>query len=201
VLVRNRFDGLDRLDYFLACTHEEKGRGVYTKDLTGLLQLLSVSGQNGVLHIEPPEQQPGEIAWQGFIVLSQGKMQSCQVNAHTDGHLLIAGSDALNWLNNVGRLSWRLEEEGKLPSTVQGYTPRPFPALPGNPVLGRVPQRGMRALHNVVDTSWARSQRLVFALIDGKRNIAEIAALLHKSPTEVVKIMADLHTSGFVEFS
>ncbi len=91
---------------------------MYTKDLTSLLQLLSVSDQSGVLHVEPPE-IAGEV-WRGYLTLVAGNVMACQVRQVEDGRILLDGPEALRWLIGLGGLSWRLDEghEAPQPATV-----------------------------------------------------------------------------------
>jgi hypothetical protein len=83
---------------------------VYTKDLASLLQLLSVSGQSGILHLEPLGSVGVSEAWHAQLVLTAGEIISCDVLSKIDGRMLLGGSEALQRLTGMGALSWNLEE-------------------------------------------------------------------------------------------
>ena len=104
---------------------------MYTKDLASLLQLLSVSEQSGVLHLESPGPVGAGEAWQAKLVLAAGKIISCEVLSKRDGHLLLGGPEAIQRLANIGALSWSLEEEPEMTT---------YPRLPIPPAAGSSPQ-------------------------------------------------------------
>jgi hypothetical protein len=83
---------------------------VYTKDLASLLQWLSVSGQSGILHLEPLGSVGASEAWHARLVLTAGEIISCDVLSKIDGRVLLGGSEALQRLTGMGALSWNLEE-------------------------------------------------------------------------------------------
>ena len=83
---------------------------MYTKDLASLLQLLSVSGQSGILHLEPLGSVGASEAWHAQLVLTAGEIISCDVLSKIDGRVLLGGSEALQRLTGMGALSWNLEE-------------------------------------------------------------------------------------------
>jgi len=83
---------------------------VYTKDLARLLQLLSVSGQSGLLRLEPLEPDRERESWHAHLILAEGEVITCHVLSKVDGHELASGSAALESLKGLGALSWSLEE-------------------------------------------------------------------------------------------
>ncbi len=191
---------------------------MYTKDLASLLQLLSVSGQSGILHLEPLGSVAGSEPWRAQLVLTAGEIISCDVLSKIDGRVLLGGSEALQRLTGMGALSWNLEESGPRPNIESG--PGPSPAQPNRPDLaaagpvsgpvppvfaqGRppgvpIPRHTVRGEHAVVDSSWPREHRLVLALVDGHRTASEIAALIHKAPDAVAQVLSDLESKGFIE--
>ncbi len=97
---------------------------MYTKDLASLLQLLSVSGQSGILHLEPLGSVAGSEPWRAQLVLTAGEIISCDVLSKIDGRVLLGGSEALQRLTGMGALSWNLEEgTGAAPSLRQSSRP------------------------------------------------------------------------------
>lgn len=181
---------------------------MYTKDFNSLLNLLDVSQQSGTLLVEIPGK-----GWQAEMQLENGKPLSCVLVAIADGRVLLQGMQAIQWLSGIGELQWRLEE-GRLPTSGAPLA-RPSNAIPyadrqtgkvdpgyssqtsQNGSLHIFPRRLNR--HGVVDSSWARDMRRVFALIDGTRSLEEIARLLHKSSEEVLSILQELASQGFIQ--
>jgi hypothetical protein len=49
-----------------------------------------------------------------------------------------------------------------------------------------------------INGQWSREQRMVFALIDGRRSLIEIAQLLRRSPQVVEQIMYELRVAGWI---
>ncbi len=101
---------------------------MYTKDLARLLQLLSVSGQSGLLRLEPLLSDGDREPWHAHLILVEGEVITCQVLSKVDGQELVSGSPALEWLKGLGVLSWSLEglpDPGMKP-------PRTPPSFPGD---------------------------------------------------------------------
>ncbi|GAC1620689.1 MAG: hypothetical protein NVS4B11_13060 [Ktedonobacteraceae bacterium] len=189
---------------------------MYTKDLTSLLQLLKVSEQSMVLHIEPPE-ITGE-AWYARLTLVGGDVTMCQILRVGDEALLINGPRALRWLTTLGRLSY--EEQKQSPSRlVQQLLPPPQrqPPVSHNveqlnakampPFIRAVqesrhvgkPQRTARGEREGVAVITGREHRLVFLLVDGFHTPEEIASLLHKSPERIRQVLADLYHQDLIK--
>lgn len=60
------------------------------------------------------------------------------------------------------------------------------------------PQRSVQVEQGVI-SSWPRKYRQVFALVDGKRSVGQIAALLKLPPTVVEKIVNELQSMGIIQ--
>lgn len=174
---------------------------MYTKDFASLLELLSVSGQSGMLIVEQPEYEG--IPWQAQLTLVEGKVTSCLLCNKVAGRVLLRDAEVTRWLSAQGKLYWRLEEiaqnqaEQLSQATVSPSTDTVFPAQPA-PRFITAPYRTPRGMQVAMDRSWSREHRLVFALVDGRRTIAEIAALLHKPPEQVVQVLNDLRAGGLI---
>ena len=203
---------------------------MYTKDLVSLLKLLSVSGQTGVLHIEPPGRDQDEKLWYAQILLVEGQVRAGRIQRRDNGQLLLRDTEALNWLSGQGGLSWMFEEKTKQ----ELIPPPPAPSIraiankmvirPGlgplreaNP--GRrdekaretqlnvekststvIPRHTVNGRHAEVNLSWPRDHRLVFALIDGRRTLKEIAVLLKKTPEHVEHVLDDFRKINLIEY-
>jgi hypothetical protein len=191
------------MDYFSVAT-VQKAEGycsVYTKDFASLLELLSISGQSGVLTIEQPEYEG--IPWQAQVTLVEGKVTSCLLRSKVDGRVLLRDAEVTRWLSAQGKLYWRLEEVAQkqteqFPQAAVGPSADAVvPAQPASRFIP-VPCRTPRGMQVAMGRSWSRDHRLVFALVDGRRTIAEIAALLHKLPEQVVQVLNDLRAGGLI---
>ena len=174
---------------------------MYTKDFASLLELLSVSGQSGTLIVE---QEANEgIPWQAQLILVEGNVTTCLLRSEVDGRILLRDAEAMRWLSTRGKLYWHLEGSSQdpsapLPQAVPG--PSTDPALLSQPTQWStfVPHRTRRGEQVATPRAWPRDHRLVFALVDGRRTIAEIAALLHKPPEQVFQAVKTLRTGGYI---
>ena len=189
---------------------------MYTKDITSLLQLLNVSEQNTLLHIEPSE-NTGE-AWYARVALVRGDVTMCQVLRVRDDAPLIYGPSALRWLTTVGRLFYEEERERAtdpaplLPPSAQGQplvSPvmeqgsaealQPFVRVLKESLYAGNPRRTALGEREGGATIMGREHRLVFLLVDGFHTFEEIASLLHKTPERIKQILTDLQHQGRIE--
>jgi hypothetical protein len=110
---------------------------VYTKDLASLLQLLSVSEQSGVLHLEPLGPVGAGEAWHAKLILAAGEIISCEVLSIRDGRVLFGGPEAVQRLTDIGALSWSLEEEPEIATYLRPSS---------QPAAGSSPQESPRTM-------------------------------------------------------
>ncbi len=110
---------------------------MYTKDLASLLQLLSVSEQSGVLHLEPLGPVGTGEAWHAKLILAAGEIISCEVLSKRDGRVLLGGPEAIQRLTNMGALSWNLEEEPEIATDLRSSS---------QPAAGSSPQESPRTV-------------------------------------------------------
>ncbi len=198
---------------------------MYTKDLVSLLKLLSVSGQTGVLQIEPTAHDGNEKFWHAQILLVEGQVRASRIQRREDGQLLLRDAEALSWLSGQGGLSWTLEEK----SGQELLPPHAAPSIRtianknasgsiSGPLQGTnagdekireldlarsvptdIPRRTVKGKQAVVNPSWPRDYRSVFALIDGRRTSKEIAVLLKKTPEHVEHVLNDFREINLIE--
>lgn len=104
---------------------------MYTRRLKLLLRALRISGQSGVVSIEPL-QQDAEEPWIAHLQLLKGEVGSCQVRRKRDGQVLLNDAVAMQWLENEEQLSWKLEESSQatLPSLSYVTLPTGNPPFP-----------------------------------------------------------------------
>src|SRR2546421_12276204 len=84
---------------------------MYTGNLSGIFQMLNGTGQNWMVQIELPETEnigAGEL-WQAQLHFIAGKVVTCSVRSSADGRTLLAGKEAIRWLERAQHLAWKLE--------------------------------------------------------------------------------------------
>ncbi len=184
---------------------------MYSKNLITLLQLLSVAGASGMLRVGPFSNNQPDPSWQGSLLLLHGSLRDCRIDWWDGSHMRSAqGEKALKWLHQVESLIWRLETTEASTSTEPGLlTPIPadlesedallvenlstssasqweehFPTYMYKPDENVSLQRTEfgRLKEGVLMHDLPREERAVFALIDGRRTVSEIARLLKKPP-------------------
>jgi hypothetical protein len=158
--------------------------------------------------------------WQARLSLVEGHVVACYVHSQVDGRRLLSGDEALRWLAHWGQreLAWTLKvftphqtvphpaPAGPLPPERNVAPPQrvsqpgdlPTPAgliLPATQVTP--PQRIEQAEQGVI-SSWPRKHRQIFALVDGKRSVGHIAAILKQSPEVVEGIVNELQSLGVI---
>jgi len=186
---------------------------VYTRDISSLLQLLKVSEQSALLHIEPPE-NTGE-AWYARLMLVQGDVTMCQVLRVRDDASLIIGPPALQWLTTLGRLYYEEERQsvqGPASPPPQGQplvsppveresagTLQPFIRAVQEGLYVGNPRRTALGEREGGTAIAGREHRQVFLLVDGFHTLEEIASLLHKSPERVRQVLTELQSQGRIE--
>jgi len=168
---------------------------MYTNDLRRVLELLEISTSSGVLVITPGSSSE-QATWEAKCVLKDGWLINCTMRQHSDGKVLMSGSQALAWLKSQERLSWRvLEDEPLFVGKTRGGRSFRYPGP-----IGEIPRRTAQGQRYLISPSWPRIQRLIFALIDGRRSKTDIARLLSsKSIVEVEQTLHTLRLAGLVE--
>jgi hypothetical protein len=200
---------------------KKDGRDVYTKDLESLLDLLGVSEQSGVLQVEQAEGEESGSPWNAQIHLVEGRVITCEVLRKEDGQVLLRDANALRWLSGLGGLVWNLAETHRQTLTSSPSPPASVRAVKRNidpraalyqvdrhegeisskqaSQSQTIPRRTARGKQTPVNPAWPRDHRIIFALIDGKKTIEEIALLLHKPPGLVQQVILELRAIGTLE--
>jgi len=156
-----------------------------------------MSRRNGVVHLELANVQRNEKGelWRAHLYLVEGHVAACHVQSQVDGRRLLSDSEAMRWLARWGQREfvWSLEI-----FTLQQTAPHPAPAglLPPATQMP-TPQRSAQVEQSVIST-WPRKYRQIFALVDGRRSLGQIAALLKLPPVVVEKIVNDLQSMGII---
>lgn len=145
-----------------------------------VLALLQLSGQSGLLTFTPTV-PPENAAWLATCMLHEGELLCCQVTRRVDGGQL-TDSQALAWLQQQPHVFWYLQPRTLADSGVltasSGLTDAQESEGTSSPGDGHgVPRR--TALGESVSVQMiAREERVVFALIDGRRSKADLQRLL-----------------------
>ena len=166
---------------------------MYLLDLQTMLHLLHIHAHTGLLRAKIPtstlEQRDTNTV---TIAVVKGKLVSCTITNQENFPFLI-GDQVLNALADMGPLNWTL--------TLQ-LTSSPLPSSPSitsggsrNAIPRRLAEPQIAEL-----SSWPRTQRLVFSLIDGKSSVTYIAYLLSLSSTLVERTIHELSSMNFVTF-
>ena len=201
---------------------------MYTRRLKLLLRALRISGQSGVVSIEPL-QQDAEEPWIAHLQLLKGEVGSCKVRRKRDGQVLLNDAVAMQWLENEEQLSWKLEESSQatLPSLSYVTLPTGSPSFPHTehtiprpahqlrqimqeevfllPRSVSIPQNGPAVVlvpkrtGEHTTASWPREYRQIFALIEGHRTSTKISFLMHWAPEQVEQVLRALQARGLIE--
>lgn len=177
-------------------------------DLTSLLWILKMSRQSGIVLIELLGRKETEtsVPWQACLQLIVGKAVSCRIYSKIDGRVLFPDEEAMHWLIRWEKreFAWMALTPEQARALLLLHQPSQVALLPppkrqeGNIIPpGRgtaIPQPLTLAMR-----SWPRNHRRVFALIDGKRSVEQIATLLKLSPKSIEAILKDLSTMGFLQ--
>ncbi len=167
-------------------TETEDGDAVviYNLDVDALIESLAVSRQTVTVQAHVPalvklgtRKDMGEVALE-FV---QGQLLRGHVTS-ASGTVVVQGHEAYLLVKPQGILQWTLRASS--PSVERQGLPHALRS-------GLVPRRLQAQLDQ---QTWDRSHRHVFQLIDGKKDVLALAALLRKSPLELERILKDLAT-------
>ncbi len=209
-----------------------------TKSISRLLSLLELGGQTALVRIYPLIEPPGYGAlsnpsgwpqgasspapsaapWHADLYIQAGQLQYCAV-FNAAGERTLAGEQALNFLGQIGGLSYDLlpmpAQPGSSPPgraspplpPPSGYTgPYQLPEEPAGPPPGAmapIPARAPSPTNSwrPARTRWGelvaqnphrltRDQRRILALINGQRSVDELSRLLGVSPESLSEALA-----------
>jgi len=189
---------------------------VNVNDLTSLLWILKTSRQSGIVLLELRDVKgtsTGE-PWQAYLYLVEGRAVACRIYSKKDGRVLLGNEEAMHWLARWEKreFAWKAltSEQSRAilfaqqSSSPQGLLPSPQRAASAqrlNEVMAAnndgVPQRLVSVEKNIM-RSWPRNHRLIFALVDGKRSVEKIAAMLKLTQKNVEEVLSDLHRIGVI---
>jgi hypothetical protein len=127
--------------------------------------------------------------YQIALTLCQGAVICCQIFRVHSG-IVLDGEHALHTLRSIGDILWDLSfpcqfESGELPdSAMVSNWLAPIPCrMPAAVALQQLPQR----------------IRHVLSLVDGSRNLLQIAHMLHLPPEDVFQILRQACAEGWID--
>jgi len=190
---------------------------MYTIDLATLLRLLQEFQRSGILTAELPSGVPGiKEPCHAWVELAEGKIISCHIKSRV-GRNLLTGSQALSLLESLGTLDWSLEVvpriTQKLPSVRVSPVTQTLPAMRVPSISQHLPAvqvspiaisppipRRIAQIEQGELNLWPRTHRRVFALVDGSRNVNEIATMLSLTTgvEGVMMVLRDLKAMGII---
>lgn len=164
----------------------------YMLPVDALLLLLAEVEQATLASVVPvlPGQPRGR--YPVMLVLRAGVVVGCQVTT-PDGRPLLVGEDALTVVREQGELAWQF-------SLTAG--PQPFQserrATISNEAgtLIAIPRRTGRS---IPFAQLPTRMRQVLNLVDGSRTLLQIAQLLHRSTSDVSRILHQAHQAGWID--
>ena len=168
----------------------------YTLPVSAILQTLR-DQKNGMTALSASlpfvpgyQQEAGEVV----LVLGQGHVQTCTIRSHA-GLQLVQGGEALKALEQLGNLEWQVQGfRGSGDAGQRADSSGQDPAWPQEHSSDQhIPRRRAATLSPTQQQTLSRRHRQVFALVDGARSVADIAALLHLSTDEVARLLGELH--------
>jgi hypothetical protein len=167
---------------------------MYTLDFRTVLQVMQEHQKTGLLYADvPPDavgmREPCRIE----VKLEAGTMVSCSIV--TESGQRLSEKESVRKISRLGALVWTF-----VPLAVAAQ-----PAQPAQPAqsLALVPEHASVPWRTLqVDQwqmrSWPRLHRAIFALADGTRSIAKIAAMLSVPPELVTQAVHDLRAIGVI---
>ena len=144
-------------------------RGTTTDNLLNIIQVIQLGRKTGCLMVERGEGIGRE---EGDILFVSGQI----VEVHSGD---LAGQHALDWLK-----TWSVCRFLFVPSS-----------LSTTPLRIHHKETGIQILNR---ENFSRVHLHLFLLVDGQRNVVELARLVGRKPEEVQKLLIDLETIGII---
>jgi hypothetical protein len=180
-------------------------RETLTDSLANIIQILQLGYRSGTLSVE---RDAGQGLEEGYIIFVNGRV----VNAKT---IQYSGPSAFNYLKTWGSCRFSFIEAGDTlagpPSGSYSSNHARAPALPaplaptdayGKALHSPFPRRsqaGDAAISHPESASIQRIHRRLLLLVNGQRNVTELARLIGRSPDEVQILLDDLEQAGFIQ--
>ncbi len=164
--------------------------------LTLLLEVMqAMSGTHVMCAQLPPLRGISRETCVAIVTVRDGKLIECQIKNRKGAPLLQQGL-AFQTLAALGEVNWSLLSSSTVPAPE--YRSR---RLPGNRSSLQDQKRiPIRHLSGVIPSSFSHREKQVLSLIDGKRDVQQIADLLHLSLDHIQTILLRLEQTYFISF-
>ncbi len=165
---------------------------VYNLDLETMLSTLSRRQLSGSLVADVPRGRVGREPGHIEISVDSGKVVSCSLQS---GQTYITGESALQILARLDIIPWIFTASPK-----QSLVPSTQSLVPIGEV-SRIPiPRRFGTLQQTELARLPRTHFQVYAYIDGKRTVEEIAHQLRTTPQQIERVLFDLQTWKIVQY-
>lgn len=184
-----------------------------TSRLSTVIDALLLGKKSGLLTVERGE---GETFEEGTMTLMNGQVVNATLGRYRGRD---AATKMFSWQacrfsftpgasGNTGQVTSPLSES----QTDTLYTRRPSyepqqKSIPDPDILNRRPSASdfsseflENILLNLDRHGLSRTHRRLFLLIDGRRSVRELSALIGHTPSNTVNLLADLERNGFIHF-
>ena len=166
---------------------------VYNLDLETMLSTLSRRQLSGSLIADVPRGRVGREPAHIEISVDSGKVVSCSLQS---GQIYVTGENVLQILARLDIIPWIFAvsspKQSSVPSSQALVPLREVPQIP-------IPRR-LGTLQQVELARLPRTHFQVYAYIDGKRTIEEIAQQLRTTPEQIERVLFDLQTWKIVQY-
>ncbi len=171
---------------------------VYNLDLETMLSTLSRRQLSGNLVADVPRARVGRESAHIEIHVDGGKVISCSLQS---GRTYLTGENALQIIARLDVIPWLFTASPK--QTLAPPTSSPVPSRQLVPI-GEVSQTHIpKRFGTLQQTDLARLPRThfqVYAYIDGKRTVEEIAQQLRATPEQIERVLFDLQAWKIVQY-
>ncbi len=178
---------------------------MYELDLAAMIQLLQEFRQNVTLQTELRNINGMKGSFPVQIELFEGNLVACWIKSSTN-QILYTNNEALQLLQSMGKLTWILNVHKGMSSSssvFQEPQSRPIQPMLALPAPSRVlaspvkripiPRRTIQVSQGQINT-WPRRHRMIYVLIDGKKNVQQIATILSLPNHIVERVLTDFQS-------
>ena len=182
---------------------------MYELDLAAMIQLLQEFRQNVTLQTELRNINGIKGSFLVQVELLEGNLVACLIKSSSN-QILYTNNDALRLLQSLGKLTWTLNVHKSTASSslvsqesqsrpIQPILALPAPShAPTSPIRRiPIPRRTIQVPQGQINT-WPRRHRMVYVLIDGKKNVQQIATMLSLPNNIVERALKDFQSIGII---
>ena len=180
-------------------------RETLTDSLANIIQILHLGYRSGTLTVE---RDAGQTIEEGYIIFVNGRVVDSQTN-------LYSGMAAFNYLKTWGSCRFSFIDASDTNATSPPWLhssnharapslsgPQTSAGAYGKVVHSPFPRRskaGEAAISHPESTAIQRAHRRLLLLINGQRNLTELARLMARNPDEVQVLLDDLEQAGLIQ--